>query len=65
LSYSLPETGTRKILYQTAHQAFQKPVPVFWYRTTGFSLRFLLCVSLAVVLTSVVRWIWAQFVPNI
>ena len=32
MSYSLPETDTRKIQYQMACQTRQKPVPVFWYQ---------------------------------
>ena len=31
LSYSLPETGTWKIQYETACQTLQKPVPIVWY----------------------------------
>ena len=31
-SCSLPETDTRKIRYQTACQALQKPIPFLWYQ---------------------------------
>jgi len=32
MPHSLPETYTRNICYQTACEAHQNPVPVFWYQ---------------------------------
>jgi len=65
LSYSLPETGTRNILYQTACQMCQKLLPVFganfsvwyvchWYKTVYSLIAVLAGMRLRIVATVVV-----------